>query len=196
MANYIGEMARYLLATPPSPHDKSHSIKFVFGNGLRKDIWQEFVDRFNLKKVVEFYGATEGNCSMANVTNQVGCIGYVGEAWPDFIRERLQPLYIIRVDQVTLEPVRNDEGLCMKTDPGEPGEFIGKIVKGDPIKDFKGYKDSSATNKKVLSDVFKKGDMYFRTGDIMVMDEFGNISFKDRAGDTFRLVVLIIMAWH
>ena len=34
--------------------------------------------------------------------------------------------------------------------------------------------------------MLKRGDMYFRTGDILAMDEFGNLSFKDRVGDTFR----------
>ncbi len=71
-------------------------------------------------------------------------------------------------------------------DIGEPGEFIGKIVRGDPIKDFEGYKDKKATQKKVLSNVFDKGDLYFRSGDILVCDEFGWLYFKDRSGDTFR----------
>jgi len=30
---------------------------------------------------------------------------------------------------------------------GEPGEFIGKIVSGDPLKEFNGYRDKVATDK-------------------------------------------------
>ena len=159
----------------------------MFGNGLRKNIWKEFMTRFGIEKISEFYGATEGNCNVANTTNQVGHIGYLGVAWPQWFREFLQPLYIIRVDQVTGEPIRDKDGFCIKADPGEPGEFIGKIVRGDPLKEFQGYKDTTATTKKTMTNVFKKGDMYFRSGDILVMDEFGNLSFKDRVGDTFRL---------
>ena len=59
-------------------------------------------------------------------------------------------------------------------------------MKGDPIKDFQGYRDPEATKKKVLVDVFKKGDAYFRSGDVLVRDEFGWLYFKDRSGDTFR----------
>ena len=59
-------------------------------------------------------------------------------------------------------------------------------MRGDPIKEFQGYKDTTATTKKIMTNVFKKGDMFFRSGDILVMDEFGNLSFKDRVGDTFR----------
>ncbi len=44
----------------------------------------------------------------------------------------------------------------------EPGEFVGKIVRNDPLKDFGGYRDKAATEKKVLKDVMNKGDAYFR----------------------------------
>lgn len=36
----------------------------IFGNGLRPQIWREFVQRFNIPKVAEFYGATEGNANI------------------------------------------------------------------------------------------------------------------------------------
>ena len=55
-------------------------------------------------------------------------------------------------------------------------------------KDFQGYRDPEATKKKVLENVFGQGDLYFRSGDILVMDELGWLYFKDRSGDTFRQV--------
>jgi solute carrier family 27 fatty acid transporter 1/4 len=100
--------------------------------------------------------------------------------------QRLLPLYLIRVDKNTGEPLRDADGFCIRCEPGEPGEFIGKIVRGDPVKDFQGYRDPEATKKKVLQNVFNKGDIYFRSGDILIMDEFGWLYFKDRLGDTFR----------
>ncbi len=42
------------------------------------------------------------------------------------------------------------------------------------------------TEKKVLRDVFAKGDAWFRTGDLMRLDEQGFFYFVDRVGDTFR----------
>ena len=54
------------------------------------------------------------------------------------------------------------------------------------MKDFSGYKDKSATDKKIVKDVMVKGDIWFRSGDILVADELGYIYFKDRIGDTFR----------
>ncbi|CAG7716243.1 unnamed protein product [Allacma fusca] len=52
--------------------------------------------------------------------------------------------------------------------------------------DFKGYADPAATKSKFAHDVLWKGDIFFRTGDSMVMDEFGYFYFNDRCGDTFR----------
>lgn len=64
MAQYIGEMCRYILTTKPSPVDKAHNVRSIFGNGLRPQIWPQFVERFNIPNVAEFYGATEGNANI------------------------------------------------------------------------------------------------------------------------------------
>lgn len=59
-------MCRYVLAVPPKPSDTEHKLRMIFGNGLRPQIWTEFVERFNIPKVAEFYGATEGNANIGN----------------------------------------------------------------------------------------------------------------------------------
>lgn len=123
---------------------------------------------------------------MVNIENRVGAVGFLNILFPEWLADRLLPLKIIKVDKETGEPIRNDQGFCIPCQAGEPGEFIGKIVPGDPVKDFHGYRDAAATKKKILENVFSKGDRYFRSGDILVMDEFGWLYFKDRSGDTFR----------
>ena len=45
---------------------------------------------------------------------------------------------------------------------------------------------AAETEKKILRDVFAKGDAWFRTGDLMRLDEQGFFHFVDRVGDTFR----------
>lgn len=57
-------MCRYILAVPPKDTDKQHNLRMIYGNGLRPQIWTEFLERFNIKKVGEFYGATEGNANI------------------------------------------------------------------------------------------------------------------------------------
>ena len=53
---------------------------------------------------------------------------------------------------------------------------------------FDGYIDQQETSKKIGRDIFKKGDSYFLTGDLLITDEYGYVYFHDRIGDTFR--------WH
>lgn len=181
IGQYIGEMARYILATPPTVHDRQHQVRMVFGNGLRPQIWTQFVERFSIGKVGEFYGATEGNANIMNNDSTVGAIGFVSRILP-----QVYPISIIRADPHTGEPLRNERGLCELCEPHEPGVFIGKIVKGNPCREFLGYVDTKASSKKVVHDVFGKGDMAFISGDLLVADERGYLYFKDRTGDTFR----------
>ncbi|CAK1603335.1 unnamed protein product [Parnassius mnemosyne] len=181
VAHYIGEMCRYVLATPPSPADTEHNVRVIFGNGLRPQIWTDFVKRFNIKHVVEFYGATEGNANIANTDGTPGAIGFVSRILPS-----IYPIAILKVDQETGEPIRDSRGLCQLAKPNEPGVFIGKISPNNPTREYLGYVDKSASEKKVVRDVFQFGDSAFISGDILIADEFGYLYFRDRTGDTFR----------
>ncbi|KAL0849044.1 hypothetical protein ABMA28_013408 [Loxostege sticticalis] len=180
-AHYIGEMCRYILATPPSQTDRQHKVRVVYGNGMRQVIWPEFVKRFNIKRVAEFYGATEGNANIVNVDNKMGAIGFVSRIVPSYY-----PIAILKVNQETGEPIRNSEGLCQLAEPGEPGVFIGKINPERASGAFLGYVDKEASEKKIVRNVFAHGDSAFISGDILVADELGYLYFRDRTGDTFR----------
>lgn len=65
VAQYIGEICRYLLAQPHKPQDRGHRVRVAYGNGLRPQIWKEFMKRFNIERIGEFYGATEGNANIS-----------------------------------------------------------------------------------------------------------------------------------
>lgn len=116
-----------------------------------------------------------------NYENRVGAVGFISVLFPGLL-----PMGLIKVNEETGEELRDENGFCINCKPGEPGEFVGKIVKNDPVKDFVGYTDQAATRKKMVSNVWSRGDVCFRSGDILVMDEFGWLYFKDRCGDTFR----------
>lgn len=173
-------MCRYCLSTPGQPTDSNHSLRLMFGNGLRPQIWPQFVKRFNIKRVAEFYGATEGNASIVNIDNTVGAIGFVSRILP-FV----YPISIIKADPDTGDPIRDKNGLCQVCKPNEPGVFIGKIT-SNPSRAFLGYVDKRASEKKVIRDVFRKGDSAFLSGDLLIADDRGNLFFVDRTGDTFR----------
>lgn len=181
VAQYIGELCRYLLSTPTKAEDTKHSVRLMYGNGLRPQIWSQFTSRFNIDEIGELYGSTEGNSNLANVDNQVGAIGFV-PVWG----EKIHPVLLIRCDEETGEPIRDANGRCIKCKAGEPGVFVGKINPKRAVNAFSGYADKSATEKKLIRDVFQEGDLYFNSGDILVKDILGYFYFKDRMGDTFR----------
>ncbi|KAK0076722.1 hypothetical protein PV325_004958 [Microctonus aethiopoides] len=181
VAQYIGEICRFLLTVPPSPNDTAHKIRLMYGNGLRPQIWEAFKNRFNIEQIGEFYGATEGNSNLVNIDNTVGAVGFM----PKYVG-RLYPVGLLRFDDETGEPIRNKDGLCILCKPGETGIFVGKINPKKAVNDFSGYANKEESEKKIIYNVFKKGDRVFNSGDILVMDDMGYFYFKDRRGDTFR----------
>jgi fatty-acyl-CoA synthase len=180
MFAYIGELCRWLLNAPPGPHERDHHIRAITGNGLRPEIWKRFQDRFAIPRIVEFYGATEGNVSMLNYDGTLGSVGRV----PDYL-EWLLPTRVVRFDVEREMPVRGADGLCIECGPEEAGEALGRISMRAG-RNFEGYTKSTDTQKKILDDVFVKGDHWFRTGDLMRRDRHGYFYFVDRIGDTFR----------
>ena len=180
MFQYVGELCRYLLNAPASPLDRGHKVRAITGNGLSASIWREFQARFAIPRIVEFYGATESNVSMLNYDGTVGAVGRV----PDY-SESMLPTRVIRFDVETEMPVRGANGLCIECGPDEVGECVGGMSKRAG-REFEGYTNKADSNKKMLSDVLRKGDIWFRTGDLMRRDEHGYFFFVDRIGDTFR----------
>jgi fatty-acyl-CoA synthase len=179
---YIGELCRYLLKAPASEFEASHRLRLACGNGLRGDIWQAFQVRFAIPRILEFYAATEGNFSLYNVEGKPGAIGRI----PPLLAHRF-PAAIVHVDPELGVPVRNTDGLCVACARGEVGEAIGRIGTADGGGGrFEGYTNAAETEKKILRDVLVKGDAWFRTGDLMMLDEAGFFHFVDRVGDTFR----------
>jgi citronellyl-CoA synthetase len=175
---YIGELCRYLLAQPVKPNDGDNPLEKMTGNGLRPDIWMEFKERFAVPKIYEFYGASEGNANFMNFFNRDKTIG-----------ASITPPAVVEYDVAKDEIVRDEQGFCKRVAFGEPGLLLGAITKST---EFVGYTDREATEKKILRDVFKPGDAFFNTGDLIKSIDAGfacglkHYQFVDRVGDTFR----------
>lgn len=180
---YIGELCRYLLHTPPRPGEAKHRIRLACGNGLRPDVWPEFQRRFRIPHILEFYAATEGNVALFNFEGKVGAVGRI----PWFVAHRF-PTAVVKFDIEAEQPVRNAQGFCIPCEPNEVGEVIGKILNdaAKPASRFEGYASTAETEKKILHNVFEAGDAWFRTGDLMRKDKNGYFYFIDRIGDTYR----------
>lgn len=124
--------------------------------------------------------------SIVSLDDKAGSCGFLSRALPRFILKRLYPVSLIKVDQETGEPIRDPSGMAIHCEPGEVGMFVGKIVPKDPIRGFDGYSNPDATKKKIINDIFVRGDQAYASGDLLVMDELGYCYFVDRTGDTFR----------
>lgn len=180
---YVGELCRYLVQAPPSDNERRHRLRIACGNGLSREIWSRFQDRFAVPRIVEFYAATEGNFSLFNVEGEPGAIGRV----PGFMAHRF-PAALVVYDAQSGAPRRDADGRCIRCERGEAGEAIGRIAGSgaDPAHRFEGYTSALETEKKVLRDVFEPGDAWLRTGDLMRQDARGFFHFVDRIGETFR----------
>lgn len=191
---YVGETCRYLLGALPQIDpvsgknlDKSHNVRIAFGNGLRPDIWNRFKERFGIDTIAEFYAATESPSGSWNLSSNdfgVGAIGRHG-----MLASRLMRIScaIVEVDWEQELPLRSSNGHCRRVAADSPGELLYQIDAQRIEKKFQGYfNNSRATEGKILRNVFKQGDAWFRTGDVVRLDSEGRWYFCDRIGDTFR----------
>ncbi|XP_050759475.1 long-chain fatty acid transport protein 2 isoform X2 [Gymnogyps californianus] len=176
---YIGEMLRYLCSVPQRNNDQDHKVRLAIGNGIRADVWREFIRRFGNISILEFYASTEGNISFVNYTGKIGAVGRV-----NCLQKKILHYELVKYDVEKDEPVRDENGYCVRVPKGKPGLLICKISQYAPFSGYAGAKQQ--TEKKQLRDVFQKGDLYFNSGDLLVIDNNNFIYFHDRTGDTFR----------
>lgn len=169
---YIGELCRYLLNAPESVLDRDHNIKKIIGNGLRPDIWQQFKDRFQIKNIYEFYGAADGFVGFTNTLNFDCTIG-----WSP------QNFKIVEYDVANDTPIRDANGFLIPVEKGGTGLLIAEI---NDKSVFDGYVNVKSNEDKILRDVFKSGDHWFNSGDLLQDIGYRHAKFIDRIGDTFR----------
>ena len=180
---YIGELCRYLMNAPERPEEKTHKVRACVGNGLRPDIYSSFQKRFAIKPVYEFYGSTEGNAVMLNLDFKPGAIGRI----PSWAASRF-PVALAAYDIDADDHPRDAAGFARPSAVDEVGELVAEIRDDPnlPAAKFDGYADKAATEAKIMRDLFQKGDVWFRSGDLMRRDAQGYFYFVDRIGDTFR----------
>ncbi|PMU11062.1 MULTISPECIES: long-chain-acyl-CoA synthetase [unclassified Pseudomonas] len=169
---YVGELCRYLVDQPPSADDSQHGVTKMIGNGLRPGAWGEFKTRFGVNHICELYAASDGNIGFTNILNFDNTVGFSLMSWE-----------LTAYDHDSGAPIRDASGYMRKVAKGEQGLLLAKIDDKAPLD---GYTDPQKTEKVVLHDVFKKGDRYFNTGDLLRNIGFGHAQFVDRLGDTFR----------
>ena len=169
---YVGELCRYLMDAPTSENEQRHRVKKMIGNGMRPNIWDKYKARFGVEEILELYASSEGNVGFSNVFNFDNTVGFSPT-----------PYAIVEFDKESNSPVKDDKGWCKKVKKGQVGLLIGKITRRSP---FDGYTDPEKNKSVIMKDVFKHGDSFFNTGDLVRDIGFRHAQFVDRLGDTFR----------
>ncbi|MFD2499307.1 hypothetical protein ACFSTI_11300 [Rhizorhabdus histidinilytica] len=150
------------------------------GAGLKPDLWEAFADRFGVDAIIEGLGSTEANYGITNVDGRPGSVGRL--PYP-----RATNIRILKWDVAAGEHVRDAAGNPVEAGPHEAGELVAEVLDGNGVAGFfEGYTSAEATEAKLLRDLFRPGDRWFRSGDLVRFDEEDYFFFVDRVGDTFR----------
>jgi acyl-CoA synthetase (AMP-forming)/AMP-acid ligase II len=181
---YVGELCRFLLATPRGDWDTRHSVLVAHGNGLQRDVWVAFQKRFAVPEIREFYRSTEGLVKYDN--RHRGEAGGAGKVtFAGSLKRRLEKdQFIVKFDYESEAPYRNGQGFCVLAPVGEPGEAIARVKSVAMYPNYHG--NPAATEAKIIRNVFEEGDAFQKSGDLLVQEASGWVRFVDRIGDTFR----------
>jgi fatty-acyl-CoA synthase len=179
---YTGELCRTLLARPPGPRDRDHGVRVAVGSGLRGESWEAFCERFGLARILEFYAAPDGNTLLVNLEGRAGAVGRIPF-------RRLGHARLIRYDAERDRHPRDQRNFCIECRPGEVGELIARIPKSERhgLGRFEGYTSEDATDKRIVRNVFRVGDLWVRSGDLLRRDGDGWVWFVDRVHGRYSL---------
>ena len=175
---YVGELCRYLSFQEPSDDEVNNPVSKMVGNGLRPDLWDCFRNRFGVERIIEIYGASEGNALFMNLLNKDETIGMTNAR-----------VGIFEYDVAEDKLVKDQNNKYIEVDEYQPGLLLVEI---GPNAIYNGYTDKKASEEKVISNVLAEGDRWFNTGDLVKTMDVGfslgrkHYQFVDRVGDTFR----------
>jgi fatty-acyl-CoA synthase len=167
--NTVGRALSYVLATPPSPDDRKHHVKFGLAPESSPADAAAFRERFGIP-LVGGYGSSEGAIIITPIRG--GKPGALGVPTPGS-------------DVAVVDP---DTGIeCPRADVDENGsivgggDVIGEIVRRDPQLVFEGYYN----NDDATGD--RKRNGWYWSGDLGYRDHDGVFYFAGRSADWIRV---------
>jgi acyl-CoA synthetase (AMP-forming)/AMP-acid ligase II len=138
--------------------------------------------RFGVEEIGEFFASTEGVFTLLNHYRSGfgrGAVGHHG--W--LLRRKFHDSYIpVKIDPDTGDVWRSPtSGFAQRLPYATGGEILVKLENRASWAGYWGADE--ATEKKLMEDVFEKGDLYYRTGDALRRDDNGHWYFMDRLGN-------------
>jgi fatty-acyl-CoA synthase len=165
----VGRAIAHLLATPPTAHDRDHSLKFVLGPETSEPDKAAFVERFGVP-LFEGYGSSENAIVLLPAPRaRPGALGTAQEG----------------DDIAVVDPATGDECPRARFDPDgrllNPGEAIGELVGRDRAASFEGYyRNPDAEAERTRNGWYWSGDLAYR-------DDAGVFYFAGRSGEWLRV---------
>jgi crotonobetaine/carnitine-CoA ligase len=155
--NYIGGILPVLLKADPKPDDADNPLRVLFGGGCPPSLFDQIENRFGVT-LLEGYGMSEIGLPLLNSINsrKKGTCG--------------KPVYGCQVKLV------DDHG--MEVGPGVAGELL--VRNQEPYTMLREYYKMPAKTVEAWR------DLWFNTGDYLVMDDDGYFNFIDRKKDAIR----------
>lgn len=164
--NTVGRALGYVLATPPSPHDRDHRLKVVLAPEASPRDMASFKQRFGVA-VLSGYGSSEGGIALM----PSGKPGSLGTAPPG-------------ADIAVVRPSGEE---CPRAEFDSAGRLcnaehaIGELVRRDRKGSFEGYWNNAEADAERLRDGF------FWSGDLAYRDADDVFWFAGRVGDWLRV---------
>jgi fatty-acyl-CoA synthase len=167
--NTVGRALSYVLATPPTPHDRDHVVKFALAPETSPADARAFRERFGIP-IVQGYGQSEGAIVISPARGKYrGALGLPAPGQ----------------DLAVVDPATGAE--CARAEFDEHGRLlnaadaIGEIVRRDAGFRFEGYyENEEATSARVH-------DGWYWSGDLAYRDDEGVFYFAGRSSDWIRV---------
>lgn len=166
--NTVGRALGYVLATPPTEHDRDHRVKYALGPEASQAHIRAFRTRFGIA-VIEGYGSSEGAIVMVPVPGMPR--GALGRPLED-------------LDVIVASPESQECPLAAFDDGGRllnSDAAIGELVSRNSLARFEGYYKNPA------ADLERARNGWYWSGDLAYRDADGWFYFAGRAGDWLRV---------
>ena len=133
-------------------------------------------------------------------------MGLTAQLATELLLSQLGTSVLVQYDQNSQSLVRNKHGRCVPCKAGQLGELLGlrdnetysrasQEAGSSTTTSSGGASARASARERVLArDVFRAGDVYIRTGDLMVMDERGFYYYVDRIGNSISKAPLMLTA--
>lgn len=162
--HYLGVMPAMLMSLPEAEHDRSHTIRFGFGAGLSGELHTAFEDRFGIS-LIEAWAMTETG----------GTIAVIASHEPRKVGTACFGRPPAHLDYRLVDDDGHDVAL------GTPGELLVRRA-GDESR--AGFYTGYLKDEKATKEAWTGG--YFRTGDLVYVDDDGLMHFVDRKKNVIR----------